>query len=202
MVLKMLNYFGNGKNWNVRWPTSNITEGFCRDVIPVSIRLKSNVKTPRGLYIVKRAERSLLNERIRSVNNMINMLNIQRGTCMDQLKTCLDGRTMEECELFINRKRESRCNSTLVRQLHKFEQLHHKNKIQGGLSNIWKNKMATQTSEMNKKKTKMGHKCFKYTINRSAGKTTSPWAKLCSCSRTPTHNRSDNIGGEDMPEDG
>ena len=85
---------------------------------------------------MKRAERSLLNERIRSVNNMINILKIQRDTCMDQLKTCLDGRTMEECEFFINKKRESRHNSTLVRQLHTFEQLCHKNKIQGGHSNI------------------------------------------------------------------
>ena len=108
-----------------------------QDVIPVSIRLKSNVKTPRGLYIVKRVERSLLNERIRSVNNTINMLKIQRDTCIDQLKTCLDGRTMEECELFIDKKRESSQNSTLVRQLQKFEQLCHKNKIQGSHSSIW-----------------------------------------------------------------
>ena len=87
-----------------------------QDVIPVSIRLKSNVKTPRGLDIVKRAERALLNEKIRSVTNRINMLKMQIDTCMDQLETCLDGRTMEECKLFINSKKESRHNSTLVRQ--------------------------------------------------------------------------------------
>ena len=45
-----------------------------QDVVPVSSRLKSHVKRPRGLYIIKRAERSLLNERIRSTNNMINIL--------------------------------------------------------------------------------------------------------------------------------
>ena len=68
-----------------------------QDVIPVSIRMKTNVKTPRGLYIVKRAERALLNERIRSVNNIINMLKMQIDTCMEQLKTCLDDGAMEEC---------------------------------------------------------------------------------------------------------
>ena len=67
MVLKMLNCFGNGKIWSVRWLTSKITKVLflClnQDVIPVSIRLKSNIITPRGLYIVKRADRSLLNEK-------------------------------------------------------------------------------------------------------------------------------------------
>ena len=40
-------------------------------VVPVSIRLKSQVKTPKGLQIKRRAEISLLNERIRSINNTI-----------------------------------------------------------------------------------------------------------------------------------
>ena len=92
-----------------------------QDIIPVSIRMKTNVTTPRRLYIMKRAEKALLNERIRSVNNMINMMKMQTDTCMEQLKTCLEERVMEEHKLFINNKRESRHNSTLVRQLHKFE---------------------------------------------------------------------------------
>ena len=33
-------------------------------VVPVSIRLKSQVKTPKGLQIIRKAEVSLLNERI------------------------------------------------------------------------------------------------------------------------------------------
>ena len=92
-----------------------------QDIIPVSIRMKTNVKTPRGLYIIKTAEKALLNERIRSVNNMINMLKKQIDTCMEQLKTCLEERVMEECKVFINNKREARQNSTLARQLLKFE---------------------------------------------------------------------------------
>ena len=34
------------------------------DVIPVSIRLKSNIKAPKGQEIIRRAEKALLNERI------------------------------------------------------------------------------------------------------------------------------------------
>ena len=51
-------------------------------VVPVSNRLKSQVKTPKGLQIIRRAEISLLNERIRSINNTINMLNQERDTCI------------------------------------------------------------------------------------------------------------------------
>ena len=92
-----------------------------QDVIPVSIRMKTNVKTTRGLYIVKRAERALLNERLWSVKNMINMLKMQIDICMEQLKTCLDDGAREQCKLFINNRKESRHNSIMVRQLHKFE---------------------------------------------------------------------------------
>ena len=91
-----------------------------QEVIPVSIRMKTNVKTPRGLYIVKRAEKALLNERIRSVNNMINMLKTQINTCMEQLETRLEERVMEDCKVFIN-KREARHNNTKMRQILKFE---------------------------------------------------------------------------------
>ena len=50
------------------------------DLIPVSIRLKQNIKTLRGHQIIKKAERALLNERIRSINNTLNMLRSQIDT--------------------------------------------------------------------------------------------------------------------------
>ena len=50
-----------------------------KGMVPVSIHLQRNVKTPKGLQIIKRAERALLNERVRSINNTLNMLKHQRG---------------------------------------------------------------------------------------------------------------------------
>ena len=89
---------------------------------------------------------------------------MQIDTCMEQLKTCLDERAMEECKLFINNKRESRHNSRLVRQLHKFEQLCHKNKIQGGHSNYWQK----QDSHSNiREEGEGGEKHQKWVINTS-----------------------------------
>ena len=91
------------------------------DIIPVSIRLKSNIRTPKGCSIIKRAERALLNERIRSINNTITMFGTQRDTCKNKLSDILDKETMEECVKFINYIRESRHIKTLERQTLKFD---------------------------------------------------------------------------------
>ena len=42
-----------------------------KGIIPTSVRLKSNIKTPKGKYIIKKAEVAFLNERVRSINNSI-----------------------------------------------------------------------------------------------------------------------------------
>ena len=81
-------------------------------VVPVSIKLKSQVKTPKGLKIIKRAEISLLNERIRSINNTINMLNQEKDTCIKKLEEKLDEDLMKECESFIEKRKEARHQKT------------------------------------------------------------------------------------------
>ena len=64
-----------------------------------SVRLKSNIKTPKGKYIIRRAELALLNERIRVINNSIAMYKNVIDTCMNQLESILDRRTMEDCHI-------------------------------------------------------------------------------------------------------
>ena len=76
-------------------------------VVPVSIKLKSQVKTPKGLQIIRRAEISLLNERIRSINNTINMLSQEKDTCIRKLKEKLDEDLMKECENFIEKRSQT-----------------------------------------------------------------------------------------------
>ena len=65
-------------------------------VVPVSIKLKSQVRTPKGLQIIRKAEVSLLNERIRSINNTINMLEIEHDTCMKRLSDKLKKEDLQE----------------------------------------------------------------------------------------------------------
>ena len=48
-----------------------------KDVIPVSVRLKSTIKTPKGRYIVRKVERALLNERVMLINNSLTMFKAQ-----------------------------------------------------------------------------------------------------------------------------
>ena len=87
-----------------------------KGLTPVSIKLKTTVKTPKGIYIVRKAERMLMNERIRSINNMITMFRWQIDACINILGGCIGMEAMEECHRFISLRRERRHNNTLEKQ--------------------------------------------------------------------------------------
>ena len=105
-----------------------------QDLIPVSIKLKTTVKTPKGIYIVRKAERMLMNERVRSINNTITMFRWQIDTCINSLGSLIGVEAMEECHGFISLRRERRHLSTLERQIKKYNLLWQRNT--GGHSNF------------------------------------------------------------------
>ena len=37
MVWKMLDYFGDGRNWNIRWQTSKTIEDSCLDALVLTL---------------------------------------------------------------------------------------------------------------------------------------------------------------------
>ena len=92
-------------------------------VVPVSITLKSQVRTPKGLQIIRKAEVSLLNERIQSINNTINMLESEYDTCMKRLSDKLKKEDLHECLKFIEERKEARHYKTMTRQKGKLEVL-------------------------------------------------------------------------------
>ena len=104
------------------------------DIIPLSVKLKSNIRTPKARAITKKAEKALLNKRIRSINSTITMLKFQRDTCMNSLLDIFSKETMEECEKLINLRREAYYIKVKNRQILKFNRLCHKNG--GGCPNI------------------------------------------------------------------
>ena len=93
------------------------------NIIQVSVRLKTNIKTTKGLDIIRRAEKQLLNECIRSINNQLELFMFNRDTCMDKLQELLDKETMEECEDLIKRVIENRHKLVLERLESKYEAL-------------------------------------------------------------------------------
>ena len=102
-----------------------------KEVIPVSIRLKTNIKTSKGLQIIGRAEKQLLNECIRSINNASELVMMKRDTCIEELKDTIldkkdDQKTFEECETLIKRVIECCHNKVMQRQKQKFEALQQK----------------------------------------------------------------------------
>ena len=117
--------FQNHRHFSLRCLSNNI--------IPTSVRLKSTIRTPKAKYIIHRAEKALLNERIRSITNTITMFKNLRDTCISQLEDILDNVIMEECRTFIEIRKERRHLSTLERHLSKFRRLCHEKP--GGCSN-------------------------------------------------------------------
>ena len=76
-----------------------------KGLVPVSIHLQKNIKTPKGLQILRTAERGLMNERVRSINNTLNIVRDLRNTCIDQLREVLND-WMDKCREFIEVGRE------------------------------------------------------------------------------------------------
>ena len=108
--MKMVD-FQNHRRFMLRYLSKGIT--------PLSIKLKTTVKTPKGIYIVRKAERMLMNERIRLINNMVTMFRWQIATYINSLGSCIRVEVMEECHRFISLRRERR-HKTLERQIKKF----------------------------------------------------------------------------------
>ena len=103
------------------------------DLIPVSIKLRSNIKTPRAMIIIKKTERALLNERIRNIYNTITMATHERDTCITTLLEVFPKEIMEDCKRLIFLRREAYYIKVKRRQISKLERLCHKNR--GGCPN-------------------------------------------------------------------
>ena len=122
--------FKNHRRFSLRCLDNNI--------IPVSLKLRSNIKTPKAKKIIKKTERALLNERIRMINNTIELCKHEKDTCMEELSKIMGQEDMEECKRFMFYIKEERHLKTLVRQKRKLEALQGKEKnhiITGGCIN-------------------------------------------------------------------
>ena len=113
--VKKLADFKNHRRFTLRCLSQKIT--------PVSLRLKRNIKTERGIKIIQRVEKQLMDERVRQTNNTIDICSNLINTCMNELKVKIRQELFEKCQEFIDRIRERRHKTVLERHLKKYERL-------------------------------------------------------------------------------
>ena len=102
------------------------------NIIPVSLKLRSNLKTPKAIKIIRKTERTLLNERTRLINNTIQMLDHVKDTCIEVLSKVFNQEDMGDCNRFMFKTKEDRHYKTMAQQKSKLERLKGKNEEKTG----------------------------------------------------------------------
>ena len=94
----------------------------------ISCRLKNPIRTPISYKIIRRAEKQLMYEGVRGINNTLTMFKIKRDTCRNKLAVLLHlvQDLFRECLDFMEKNKYVRHIKTLTRHLNKFTRLQHK----------------------------------------------------------------------------
>ena len=93
------------------------------DLIPVSIKLKSTIKSTRAKQILRKAEKELLQARIKSINFILDNTSQQLEECRSKLATIISTQKLRECQDFVDKVSENRFNKVKQRQINKLNLL-------------------------------------------------------------------------------
>ena len=119
-----------------------------KDLVPVSIKLKSTLKTVKARQIIKKAEKDLLQARVKAINTL-DIVAKQTEECRTQLASIISAEGLRECQGFINKVSEIRFTKARQRQLNKFNILI--NKKEGNITRAiainlsWSNNLGSQS---------------------------------------------------------
>ena len=94
-----------------------------QQLIPVSIKLKSTLDTPKARQIIRKAEKDLLQARVKAINNILDQVDRQIQDCRAKLASIIMAERLEECQGFINKVSELRFNKVKQRQINKLNHL-------------------------------------------------------------------------------
>ena len=94
-----------------------------KELVPVSIKLKSTLTTPKARQIIRKAEKDLLQARVKAINNTLDQVAKQTEECRTQLASIISPERLRECQGFINKVSEIRFNKVRQRQLNMFNNL-------------------------------------------------------------------------------
>ena len=74
--------------------------------IPVSIRLQTTIRTEKDRQIIRKAERDLLQARVKSINSLLGYNAKQRDLSMSKLASIMSNTSMKTCQESINKVSE------------------------------------------------------------------------------------------------
>ena len=92
-------------------------------LIPVSIKLKSTLDTPKARQIIRKAEKDLLQARVKAINNILDQVDKEIQDCRTKLASIILQERLEQCQGFINKVSELRFNKVKQRQINKLNHL-------------------------------------------------------------------------------
>ena len=94
-----------------------------QELIPVSIKLKSTLDTPKARQIIRKAEKDLLQARVKAINNILVQVEKEIQDCRTKLASIISQERLEQCQGFINKISELRFNKVKQRQINKLNYL-------------------------------------------------------------------------------
>ena len=94
-----------------------------KELVPVSIRLKTTLRTENAKKIITIAEKQLLQARIKSINSILDNNAKQRELCRSKLASILSTSNFRKCQVFVEKLVEFRFNKVKSRQVNKFNNL-------------------------------------------------------------------------------
>ena len=89
------------------------------DLVPSSIKLKST----RANQILRKAEKDLLQARVKSINFILDQTSKQLEECRSKLVTIASTQKLRECQGFVDKVSKTRFNKVKLRQLNKLNLL-------------------------------------------------------------------------------
>ena len=94
-----------------------------KELIPVSIKLKSTLDTPKARQIIRKAEKDLLQVRVKAINNILDQVDREIQDCRAKLASIILQERLKQCQGFINKVSELRFNKVKQRQINKLNHL-------------------------------------------------------------------------------
>ena len=93
------------------------------NLVPVSIKLKSTLKSERAKKILRMAEIQLLQTRLKSINSLLDNNAKQLALTRSKIVSILTTPNYQQCQEFIEKIKEKRFNKVKERQVRKLNHL-------------------------------------------------------------------------------